>query len=54
MSKERGKNVYGRRGNNVSLAPLTTDEAVKAIFQISKEDAKRIIASKPTKKKPKK
>lgn len=41
----------GRRGLRVSLAPLSVDEAVTAIFKISKEDVKQIVASRPGKKK---
>lgn len=40
----------GRRGDPVSLAPLTMDKAVDAIFQISPKDVKRIVASRPGKK----
>ena len=41
----------GRGGNNVSLYPLTPDEALKAVLSISKEDAARIIGKKSGKKK---
>ena len=41
----------GRRGDPVSLAPLSMDEAVDAIFQIKPDDVKKVIASKPGKKK---
>ncbi len=37
----------GRGGNNVSLAPLSMDQAVDAIFQIKPKDVKRIVASRP-------
>jgi hypothetical protein len=40
----------GRRGDPVSLAPLTPEQAIRGIFQISKEDVARIVASKPEKK----
>jgi hypothetical protein len=36
----------GRRGGPVSLAPLSMDEAVDAIFQIKPADVKKVIASK--------
>jgi hypothetical protein len=35
----------------VSLAPLSMDEAVDAIFQIKPADVKKVIASRPGKKK---
>jgi hypothetical protein len=41
----------GRRGDPVSLAPLSMNEAVDAIFQIKAADVKRVLASKPGKKK---
>ena len=44
----------GRRGDPVSLAPLKPEQAIRAIFQISKDDVKRIVASKPGTAKPKK
>lgn len=40
----------GRRGLNVSLHPLTPDEALRAVLAIKPEDAKRIIAKSKTKK----
>lgn len=40
----------GRKGNPVSLHPLTMDEAVDAMFKINPADVKRVLASKPTKK----
>ena len=40
----------GRRGDPVSLAPLTMDQAVDAIFKIKPADVKRVLASKPGKK----
>lgn len=39
------------RASNVSLYPLNPDEALKAVLSISKKDAKRIISSKPGKRK---
>jgi hypothetical protein len=41
----------GRRGDPISLHPLTADQAVRAIFQIKTDDVKKIIASKPGRKK---
>ena len=35
----------------MSLAPLTMDQAVDAIFQIKPADVRKILASKPGKKK---
>jgi hypothetical protein len=52
MRKKTAK-LTGRtqnRSSNVSLFPLTPDQAMKAVLSISKEDAKRIVASKPGKK----
>lgn len=37
----------GRGGNNVSLHPLTPEEAITAIFQIDQKDVKRIVAKRP-------
>jgi hypothetical protein len=44
-----GKKHPGRRGAPVSLAPLTMDQAVDAIFAIGPEDVEKIIACKPGK-----
>jgi hypothetical protein len=41
----------GRAGMQVSAAPLTADELVRGIFQISPADVKRIVSSRPGKKK---
>ncbi len=41
----------GRRGDPVSLYPLTPDDALRAVLAIKPADVKRIIASKPGKKK---
>ena len=41
----------GRGGMQVSAAPLTADQLVRGIFRISKSDVKRIIASRPGRKK---
>jgi hypothetical protein len=41
----------GRKGDPVSTYPLSADELVRGIFKISKEDVKRVLASKPGKKK---
>lgn len=37
----------GRGGNNISLAPLTPEQAITGMFKIKPEDVKRIVASKP-------
>jgi hypothetical protein len=50
-SKPKTPNPNGRKGNPISLAPLTMDEAVDAIFKIKAADVKRIVASRPGKKK---
>ena len=52
MPKQPTKRKHsGRRGDPISLAPLSMDQAVDAIFAIKPEDVKKIIASKPGKKK---
>lgn len=43
-------NKSAPRGNPVSLYPLTPEQAIRGMFQISKEDVARIVASKPEKK----
>jgi len=50
-NKRPNKNRSGRKGLAVSLYPLTADQAVRGIFQISKEDVRRIVAKRPGKKK---
>jgi hypothetical protein len=45
------KSRSGRRGDPVSLYPLTPEQAIKGIFQIKPEDVKRIVAKRPGKKK---
>jgi hypothetical protein len=45
------KKPSGRRGDPVSLYPLTADQAIRGIFRISKQDVKRILAQRPGKKK---
>jgi hypothetical protein len=40
----------GRRGDPVSLYPLSPDDALRAVLQIKPTDVKRILASKPGKK----
>ena len=45
------KSPSGRRGDPVSLHPLSTDQAIKAMFQISSKDVARIVAKRPGKKK---
>jgi hypothetical protein len=50
QARRAGNNKHpGRGGNNVSLAPLTMDEAVDAIFAIKPDDVKKVLASKPGK-----
>jgi hypothetical protein len=41
----------GRRSDPISLAPLTVEQAVDAIFQIKPADVKRILAKRPERKK---
>lgn len=38
------------RGNPVGLHPLTPEQAIRGMFQMSKEGAARIVASRPEKK----
>jgi hypothetical protein len=48
MSKSKANLPHpGRGGNNVSLAPLTPDQAISGMFKIKPADVKRIVASKP-------
>lgn len=48
MDQKRDKKIgSGRRGNPVSIHPLTMDRAVEAIFKIKPEDARKIVASSP-------
>jgi hypothetical protein len=52
MPKSSSKTKHpGRAGLKVSAHPLTPDQLVRGIFQISKEDVKRIVSSRPGKKK---
>jgi hypothetical protein len=53
VRKKTTKPHSGRRGDPVSLAPLTMNQAVDAIFAISPKDVKRIIAKRPGKTKKK-
>jgi hypothetical protein len=39
------------RSSNQRLAPLTPEQAIRAVFQIKPADVKRIVASKPGKQK---
>lgn len=39
----------GRRGDPVSLRPLTMDQAVDAIFAIKPDDVRKILAKRPGK-----
>jgi hypothetical protein len=41
----------GRRGLNVSLYPLTPDQALRAVLAIKPEDVKRIVAKPKNRKK---
>jgi hypothetical protein len=49
--KKPTKKHPGRRGDPVSLYPLSADKAVRLMFQIKPKDVKEILASKPGKKK---
>jgi hypothetical protein len=48
-TRKRAKPRSGRRGDPTSLAPLTMDQAVDAIFAIKPEDLKEILQSRPGK-----
>jgi hypothetical protein len=50
MGNKSPKPRSGRRGDPVSLYPLTPEQAIKGIFQISPADVKRIVAKRPGKK----
>ena len=47
-AQEKERSV--RRGDPVSLHPLTADQTVAAIFKIKPEDVKMIVAATPRKK----
>lgn len=49
MKKPPAKPRSGRRADPISLAPLTMDQAVDAIFAIKPEDVKEILSSRPGK-----
>ena len=46
-------NTAGRAGNPISLHPLTPEQAIRGMFQIKPADVKRIVASRPGKRKKK-
>jgi hypothetical protein len=49
--KPTAPNPAGRKGRPISGAPLSMDQLADCVFQIKPSDAKRIVASKPGKKK---
>lgn len=49
MPKQPAKKHPGRRGDPVSLHPLTMDQAVDAIFAIKPDDVRKILAKRPGK-----
>jgi len=51
MPKKTASKHAGRRGLNVSLYPLTADQALRAVLAIKPEDVKRIISKPKNKKK---
>jgi len=51
MSAKSHKPRSGRRGDPVSLFPLTPEQAIRGIFRIKAADVRRIIASRPGRKK---
>jgi hypothetical protein len=48
-TKPKTPNPNGRKGDPITIAPLTVDEFVDGMFKIKPEDVKRIVASKPGK-----
>jgi hypothetical protein len=50
VPKKSDKPRSGRRGDPVSLHPLTPEQAISGMFKIKPADVKRIVASKPGKK----
>jgi len=40
----------GRKGNMISLYPLTPEQAVRGMFQIRPADVRKVLASKPQRK----
>jgi len=49
-TKPKIPNPSGRRGNPISLAPLSPDQALAAVLRISPRDVKKIQAATPRKK----
>lgn len=49
--KPAKKKHPGRAGDKLSAYPLTPEQLVQGIFKIAPEDVKKIVASKPGKKK---
>jgi hypothetical protein len=50
-TKPKIPNPNGRKGNPLSLAPLTGDQALAAMLRIKTADVKKIQAATPRKKK---
>jgi hypothetical protein len=53
MAKQKVPNPNGRKGYPISAAPLSMNQLVDGLFKIKPEDVKRIVASKPGKRKSK-
>jgi len=49
MAKQKAK--PGRKRDPISLYPLTPEQAIRGMFQISPKDVARIVAKRPGKKK---
>lgn len=50
MSKQPAKRKHsGRRGDPVSLHPLSADQAISLMFKIKPDDARKILAKRPGK-----
>ena len=47
---EQARNIVQDRTSNVRLAPLTPEQAISGMFKIKPADVKRIVASKPGRK----
>jgi hypothetical protein len=47
MPKPAKKKHPGRRGDPVSLHPLSADQAISLMFQIKPDDVRKILAKRP-------
>ena len=51
MASKSHKPHSGRRGDPVSIYPLTPEQAIRGMFKIKPDDVRRIVASRPWRKK---